>query len=234
MFDPPGKDTGHADAQARRLGPPPHPARLRELGRWRRRLGVRLGTAGRRRVRRRHPARARPRRELDRHGGGVRPRPLRGGGRAGAPGEGEAALRLHQVLAWSGHGSRDRVLPAGGVGAPGVRGEPAPPSRGRHRSLPDPLARARRRDRGGLGRRWPGSEKEGKVRWIGVSNFSVDAARAVPADRARSPRSSRPTPRSTPSTTRRWSATSCSFCRAQRHRRHRLLADAGRACSPAP
>ena len=47
-------------------------------------LGVRLGPAGRRRVDRGDPARARARRQLDRHRGRLRLRPLRGGRRASA------------------------------------------------------------------------------------------------------------------------------------------------------
>ena len=61
-------------------GPRDHHRRLRRLGRRRRRLVVRLGAAGRRRLDRRDPPRGRPRRELGRHGGRLRPRALRGGG----------------------------------------------------------------------------------------------------------------------------------------------------------
>ena len=57
----------------------------------------------------------------------------------------------------------------------GVRAEPAPPARGAARPLPDPLARARRRTP--LEESWAALAAlvdEGKVRWLGVSNFDVD------------------------------------------------------------
>ena len=58
--------------------PGDHPCRVRRVGDRGRRLGVRLGRAGRRRVRRRDRAGAGARGQLDRHRGGLRPRALGG------------------------------------------------------------------------------------------------------------------------------------------------------------
>ena len=65
--------------RARNERPRDHDRRLRRLGRRRRRLGLRLGPAGRRRVGRRDPPRGGEGRQLDRHRGRLRLRPLRGG-----------------------------------------------------------------------------------------------------------------------------------------------------------
>ncbi len=61
-----------------------HAHRRRRMGHGRRRMGIRLGTAGRRRIDRGHPRGARRRRELDRHRGRLRPGPFRGSGGARA------------------------------------------------------------------------------------------------------------------------------------------------------
>jgi len=75
----------HADTEVGLHGPAPDHDRVRRVG-GRRTVGVRLGTAGRRRLHRGHPARARPGHQLDRHGSRIRPRSLGGDGRQGHQG----------------------------------------------------------------------------------------------------------------------------------------------------
>ena len=125
------------------------------------------GDGRRRRVARCHPARGGARRQLDRHGRGLRARPLGGGC-------GACALSLPVgddvfVFTKCGRAGRagpreDRERPSPGVDPRGVRAEPAP-ARGRaHRPLPVSLARlddghARSRIRG---ERWPSSSKRAR------------------------------------------------------------------------
>ena len=70
------------DRTTRPHRPRDHPRRVRRLGDRRRRLGVRLGPAGRRRVDRRDPPRTRAGDQLDRHRRRLRLRPLRADRRA--------------------------------------------------------------------------------------------------------------------------------------------------------
>ena len=205
-----------------------HPRRLRRLGDRRRRLGVRLGRAGRQAIDRRHPPCGRARRQLDRHRRRLRPRPL-GGGRARrrcATSRARAAVRLHQVRAASGTTS-DRK---------------APPRRDR-RARQHPRARSRPRcARLGVERidlyqmHWPAEDgtpieeywqtlldlkSEGKVRAVGLSNHNVaqlEAAERIGHVDTLQPPFSRDPPRRR----RRRAA----VVPRARHRRHRLQPDA--------
>ena len=175
-----------------------YPRRLRRLGDRRRRLVVRLGRAGRPRVGRRHPPRRRARRQLDRHGRGLRPRPLRGGrrprARAICPRD-RPSLRVHQVRA--------------GLGSAGSTRSQAPAASGRPTAS---AARSRRRCAGWgsngststrcTGRPSDGTpiedywgalldlKTEGKVRAVGLSNHDADQLGA-PSRSATSTRCSR-------------------------------------------
>ena len=138
-------------------------------------MGIRLGPAGRQRVHRRHPSRPRTRRQLDRHRRHLRPRPLRRSGGAGA------------------RESSGPQAPTSSPSAP-CAGTPTAPStaRSRPRLAREELEASLRRlgvDAIDLYQiHWPNPEEEieegwetlarfkeeGKVRWIGVSNFNVE------------------------------------------------------------
>src|SRR5664280_1768858 len=79
-----------------------HPRRLRRVGDRRRRVGVRLGTAGRRGVDTDDPPGTRAWRELDRHRGRLWFRPLRGGSRKGPGGPGSTTVCFHEGIARAG------------------------------------------------------------------------------------------------------------------------------------
>ena len=115
-----------------------------------RRVRLGLGRPGRRGVDRRDPPRARARRQLDRHRGPVRLRPLRAGRRPRARGSRRAARRLHQGRPAGGPEPDDGADAQARLAPARVRGEPAPARGRRDRPLPDPLADPGRGDRGGL------------------------------------------------------------------------------------
>ena len=146
----PGGERGTASAWDH--GPRAFACRLRRLGcrgRW---LVGRVRAAGRRRVDRRHPPRARARRQLDRHRADLRRRALGGRRRSRDRRPRGAAARVHEVLAAPRRGGRGGDRPAGRLHPRRVRGVPAPAGRGAHRPVPGALARAGRRRlaRGGL------------------------------------------------------------------------------------
>ena len=139
-----------------------------------------MGSAGRRRLRGGHPARGPRRRELDRHGGDLRARPLRGGRRPGPAGDagGVAPVRLHQGR----HDRRPRRIPTprrtDDLAPASIRSEVEASLRrlGVERidlyqfHWPDDTGR---RDRGLAGRSWTGWSTTGKVRAAGLSNHGV-------------------------------------------------------------
>ena len=163
----------HADAAARQLGPAHHADRLRGMGHRRRRLGVRLGRAGRRRQRSPPSARA-----IDLGINWIDTAAVYGLGHSeevvakALEGVAEAAVRVHQV--------RPRVGRERGRSASGSR--PTASARECEASLkrlkvdvidlyqvhwPEPDE--------DIEEGWQTVVKlkeEGKVRWVGVSNFS--------------------------------------------------------------
>ena len=136
------------------------------------------------RLHRRHSRGARRRRQLDRHRRRLRARPLGGGGRPRPRRASGSGPTSSPSAAWS--GTRSGQI-GNSLKADSIRREceaslrrlgvdaidlyqihwPKPPTRTSKRA----------------GRRWPNSSEEGKVRWIGVSNFNVDQMRAGPGDR---------------------------------------------------
>ena len=157
-----------------------HHRRLRRLGCGRRRLGLRLGPAGRRRVDRRDPACRRAGDQLDRHRGGLRAGPLGGGRPARARRRSREASgpTSSPSAAWSGT-SRT------GWPRPGRTCVPPPSARSaRRRSAASASSASISTSSTGPtrpARRWrtPGPSmvrliEEGKVRAAGVSNFDVD------------------------------------------------------------
>ena len=66
-------------------------------------------------------------------------------------GRARPAVRLHQVQHGLGRAPGDRPQSQGRLDPARVRGQPAPAPGGRHRPVPDPLARPGRGHRGGLG-----------------------------------------------------------------------------------
>ena len=152
---------------------------FRRVGRRRRRLGLRLGAAGRRRVDRGDAPRARSRRQLDRYGGGLRPRPLGGSRRPvlqDLPAADRPLVFTKCGLQWD---DDDRMASPRRVAAPGVH----PPRSARRRcggwassgsTCSSSTGRTRRACRSRTrGRRWRGWSRQGKVRAAGVSNFDV-------------------------------------------------------------
>ena len=83
----------------------------------------------------------------------------------------------------SGTSTGDRQQPQGRLHPPRVRGQPAPAQGRDHRPLPDPLARARSRISRKAGRTLGELQREGKVRWIGVSNFDAAQMERAAGDR---------------------------------------------------
>ncbi len=158
---------GNSDLQA-------HPHRLWRMGHRRGRLAILLGPPGRQRLHCRHSSRARSGHQLDRYRGHLRAGPLGRGGGARRQVLAAQALHLHQVL----HALARRPL---------------------HLQLAQGRIRWPRRWRLRCGAcgvetidlyqvHWPNPDDEieegwealarlreqGKIRWIGVSNFSVD------------------------------------------------------------
>src|SRR5205085_3289094 len=132
-----------------------HDRRLRRVGDRRRRLGVRLGPAGRCRLAGRDAPRARAGSQLDRYRGGVRSRPFRRGGRSSAAGAAgrRAATGVHQVRPGLG---RARPYEGSAARAParlhpeGVRSVAPPARRRTDRPLSVSLARRDGDARGGV------------------------------------------------------------------------------------
>ena len=110
-----------------------------------------------------------------------RPRPRR---------DEQPALRLHQVQHGLGRAAADRPQPQGRLDPPRVRGQPAAAEGGRHRPLPDPLARPGRGHRGGLGDDGQAARKRAKSA-TSASRTSTSARCGGPAPSPRSRRSSR-------------------------------------------
>ena len=103
---------------------------------------------------------------------------------------------------------RDPRFAQSRLDSPRVRGQPAPPARGHHRPLPDSLARPDPDVEEGWGC-LAKLREEGKVRWIGVSNF--DAAQM---ERCRGSRRLRRCSRPTRPFRRRWSRRPCRTVRS--------------------
>ena len=214
-------NNGHADQTTRQQRYGNHAHRHRRVGHGRRRLGVRLGTAGRRRIRSRPST---PRwitgiNWIDTaavyglgHSEEVVARALEG--------RSQPALRLHQMRARVERAAARSASAESRIHPPRMRSQPAAAEGGRHRPVPDPLAGAGRGHRGRLDGAWRKLQREGKVRWIGVSNFNVqpDGARRKPS--RRSLRCSRPTRRSRRRSKRRF----CPTAQAEWHRRDRVFA----------
>ena len=166
-----------------------HDRRLRRLGdRWA--LAVRLGPGRRRRLGRRHPARASSSAST-----GSTPPPSTGsatrrrssGARSRRYRAGEDVFVFTKCgRSWDGRpGRRDRERPAPGLDPRGVRAEPAPAWRGAHRPLPVPLARlddghARSRS---PGRRWPSSST--RARCAGSASRTSTSTSSSAARRVR-------------------------------------------------
>ena len=148
----------------------------------RRRMAIRMGTAGRRRLDRDDSARGRARLNWIDTAADLRARPFRGSRRPGAaryPAR-RAAVRVHEVQPGVGRRREHVAQPRSAIDSQGSRTEPAPPADGAHRSVSDSLAGlagepARTRSR--LDRRGVDDadklRDEGKVAFIGVSNFDV-------------------------------------------------------------
>ena len=119
-------------------------------------------------------ARRSTRHQLDRHRRRLRPGPLRGGGRAGARRACATGLTCSPSASGSGtsngqigHSAEGRLDPAR------VRGQPAAAAGGRRSTCTRFTGPSRTRTSKRDGRRWPKLQEEGKVRWIGVSNFNA-------------------------------------------------------------
>src|ERR1035437_6244029 len=179
--------------------PGDHPRRLRRVGDRRRRVGVRLGTAGGRGVDTDDPPGTGAWRELDRHRGRLWFRPLRDCGRKGPGGRDGTTVCLHEGVArawtrWHGGAQPEARLDPGRG-----RGQPAAPRCGRDRPLPDPLAQPAGGHRAGLvgPRRAEGAGPCAPHRGFQLRRRPAtadpadragrDAAAAVLADRARRP-----------------------------------------------
>src|ERR1700676_2076265 len=143
---PTGGKSDEPSAATARLEPrDDHQNRIWRLGDRRRRLGVRLGAARRRRFVGDHASRTRARGELDRYGRRVRAWSFRGSGRPAAARTDASGAPdgLHQV--WIDLGSEQSDGPAAtraqaGIDQAGMRRFAAAVGRGTHRSLPIPLA----------------------------------------------------------------------------------------------
>ena len=172
------------DDTARNDGPRDHPRRFRRLGDRRRRLGVRLGPAGGRRVDCGDPPGARTGRQLDRHRRRLRLRPLRAGRRAGARRGRRAPYVFTKCSLLEGPGparrctacKRDSILREAG-GSLERLGVDAIDLYQIHWPIPDE----------DIEEGWAALaelKEEGLVRHIGVSNFRCRPAAPDPADRA--------------------------------------------------
>ena len=134
---------------------------------------------------RRHPRGAGPRRELDRHGRGLRAGPFRGSGgaRAGRP---LATGRTSSPSASACGTSSGEISGSaeGRFGPARVRGQPAAAEGGRHRPVPDSLARARRRISKKAGRRWRSCRKRARCAGSASPISTPQQMERVPQDRA--------------------------------------------------
>ncbi|GEM_PF-2960401 len=153
------------------------------MGHGRRRLGVRVGPAGRRAIHRRDPGGSGSRRQLDRHGGHLRIGPFRGGGGAGARRAFPSAVSLHQMRAGVEREAGDQPVIKGRFGAARMRSQPPAFEGGYHRPVPDPLAGSRSGPRGRLA--GAGAAAEGRQSAVDRRlQFQREADGALPADRA--------------------------------------------------
>ena len=137
------------------------------------------GASGRRPVARGDAPRDRARRELDRHGGGVRPGTLRGAGRAAARRDcpQRSAVCLHQVRPDVGRARPRRGRQAGrpaGIHPARDRSVARAARRRADRSLSVALAGGRRHADRGLLADAARPEARGKVRAVGLSNHKVE------------------------------------------------------------
>ena len=219
-----------ADTATGALGSRHHGHRLWRVGHRRRRLGVRLGTAGRRRFGRDDSARDRPRHQLGGHGRGVRARPFRAGRRACAGGDpgGTPAVRLHEVEPGVGRAPQGLAQPACRFDPARGRRQPATPWRRGHRPLSDSLAAlgklAGRMGPGPDRRRLAGHGRPAEGREGPLHRRVQFLARGPGPRRGRRARDE-PAAALLPAPPRR-RGRSVSVVSRARHRRDRLLADA--------